>query len=67
MYKLDGAGSEVCIVYINYVILSKSEEDEAEVVEAVTAVGSNMVLRGCFLYGIRICRFTASQVKAKYY
>jgi hypothetical protein len=60
-------GSEVCIVYINYIIPIKSEEDEVEVIEAVRAVGSNMVLRGCFLYGIRICRFTASQVKAKYH
>ena len=46
---------------------SSKSEDEAEVIEAVTAVSSNMVLRGCFLHGICICRFTATQIKAKYH
>jgi hypothetical protein len=46
---------------------SNKSEDEAEVFEAVTAVSSNMVLRGCFLHGICICRFTATQIKAKYH
>ena len=31
------------------------------------AVGSNMVLSGCFLHGIRICRLTTAQIKAGYY
>jgi hypothetical protein len=31
------------------------------------AVGSNMVLSGWFVHGIRICRFTATQIKAEYH
>jgi hypothetical protein len=64
--KLDGwERSMYCVCELRYT--DKSEEDEAEVIEAVRAVSSNMVLRGCFLHGICICRFTATQIKAKYH
>ena len=53
--------------YRNYIMAVNQKIYQSNFDEAARAVSSNMVLRGCFLYGIRICRFTASQIKAEYH